>query len=134
MKLFSTKTEKEETNILLLSALILVILLLLAGVFKTLIVGEGVTVELDELIYGLFYSVAIGLASVAFIIYGLTSENNLIRIIAFSSGFLLSMSFIFGTFIAAIIAGMQLLVTELAIFGALGFLLISLGIYALRRA
>ena len=134
LKLFSSKTEKEEINVLLLGALVLIILLLLAGIFKAMIVEEGVTIELDELLYGLFSSAAIGLASVAFIIYGITSENNLIRMISLSSGFLLSISFIFGAFIAGVIAGIEFLLAELAILFALAFLMISIGIYALRRA
>jgi len=132
--LFSTKTEKEETNVLILGALILVILLVLAGIFKALIVEEGVTIELDELFYGLFSSAAIGIASVAFIIHGIVSENNLIRIVSFSSGFLLSITFIFGAFIAGVIVGIEMLLAELAVIFALAFLMISIGIYALRRA
>lgn len=134
LKLFSTKTEKEETNALILGALILVILLVLAGIFKALIVEEGVTIELDELLYGLFSSAAIGIASVAFIIHGIVSEHNLIRMISYSSGFLLSLTFIFGAFIAGVIVGMEMFLANLAVLFALAFLMISIGIYALRRA
>ncbi len=134
----STEMKVESSvRIIMLGLVAMLILLVLAGLIRPLIVPEGVEVELDSLLYNMFFSASLGVFAIAFFSQGLSEGNNLIRIVSFTLGFLCVVSTLFGMDSVALgmLTGVgTILIAELFIFGALGFTIAAAGIYLLRRA
>ncbi len=130
---------KEESSIrvIMLGLVAMLVLLVLAGITKALIVPTGVVVEIDTLFYSMFFAASLGVFSIAFISQGLSEDNNLIRIICFTFGFLCAISTLFGFdfVVVGLLTGVgAILIAELFVFAALGFAITATGIYLIRRA
>ena len=128
--------EKNEYKFLMLGLVALVILLVFASITQSLIVPVGVEIELDALLFKLFLSGSLSLFSVAFIIQGISEKNDLLKIICFVSGFVLTISTLFGINILGVglIAGLgSILFVEIFFLLALAFAITAAGIFALRR-
>ena len=128
--------EKNEYKFLMLGLVALVILLVFASITQSLIVPVGVEIELDALLFKLFLSGSLSLFSVAFIIQGISEKNDLLKIICFVSGFVLTISTLFGINILGVglIAGLgSILFVEIFFLLALAFTVTAAGIFVLRR-
>jgi hypothetical protein len=130
---------KEESILRVISfgLIILLILVVFAGVIKPLIVAEGIEVELDTVLYNMFLATSLGFFSIAFINQGLAENNNIIRIICFTCGFIITVSTVFGVnlLLSGTLAGLgAVLVAEIFLILAFAFMLATAGIYLIRRA
>lgn len=131
-----TVKEKAEFKVLMLGLILLVILLIFASFTQSLIVEEGIEVEMDELLFELLLSTSLAIFSVAFINQGLSEDNDLLKIICFVVGFILVFSTLFGIDLLSLgLLGSlgSILVIEIFFLLALAFTITAVGIFVLRR-
>ncbi len=128
--------EEETLRVIMIGLVAMLVLLVLAGVIRPLIVPEGVEVELDSLLYGMFFSASLGVFSIAFFSQGLAETNNFIRITCYIFGFLCAVSTLFGFdfIVLGLLTGLgAILIAEIFVLFAMGFTITTLGLYLLRR-
>lgn len=114
---------------------IITVLIVVASISRALILPAGVDIDLNALIASLCIAIGTSLFATAFILAGMQESNNMIRMIDFMGGISLiasvTLGSTFGTLLITALSG-------IIITGMLGlsvaFVLISLGIYLLRRS